>query len=85
MLLKASKNGSSMNVKELREYLTKFPDDMEVVIKRKSDYETLNPELHLTKEKAVQFHQTPWITRFHETMDDAKKAMARDYLLIDGN
>lgn len=74
-----------MNVKELREYLKNFPDDMEVIITRMSDYEVLKEDEHLSVEMGVQFGNTPWVTRFHYTMDDAKKAMARDYLLIHGN
>ena len=74
-----------MNVKELREYLTNLPDGMEVIITRMSDFEALKEDEHLSIEKAIQFENTPWITRFHYTMSDAKKAMARDYLLIHGN
>jgi hypothetical protein len=74
-----------MNVKELREYLAQFPDGMEVLIMRMSDYWVLDADEHMAVEKAVKFDGTEWVTRYHFTMDDAKKKMARDYLLIRGN
>lgn len=74
-----------MNVKELREYLTQFPDEMEVIITRYSDYELLAPDGCISVRKGLEVGGTAWITRWHPSMDALKQAMARDYLLIHGN
>jgi hypothetical protein len=74
-----------MNVKELREYLAQFPDEMEVIIRRYSDYDLLDSNDGISVEKGVRIGETPWITRWHPSMDEVRQAMARDYLLIHGN
>jgi hypothetical protein len=73
-----------MNVKELREYLAQFPDEMKVITTRYSDYELFVPDESISVEKGLEMGGTAWITRWHPSMDELKQAMARDYLLIRG-
>lgn len=71
-----------MNVKELRERLEQFPDDLEVLYRCCSDYERLNAEDLEITQAVDQGHY--WM-RAHHTMSDENKARMKDYLLFPGN
>lgn len=71
-----------MNVIELREYLTQFPDDMEILYRMCSDYERLDAE-DLKVVGAVD--QNGYWMQEHPTMSDENKAKMKSYLLFPGN
>lgn len=72
-----------MNVKELREKLAEYPDDMEILYRYCSDYERLDAD-ELQVVEAVCKPNGYWM-RSHETMSAENKANAKTYLLFPGN
>ncbi len=71
-----------MNVKEFRELLAKYPDEMPVLNMRCSDYDSVVPE-DISVVNAVP--QSYGYMRSHPTMSDENKSKAVDCLLIAGN
>ena len=72
-----------MNVKELRAMLKKYPDDMEILNERRSDYEVIE-EREWSIVRAVP-QSGGWVMRSHETMSDNNKSKAVEYLALEGN
>ena len=70
-----------LTVKELRESLNNYPDDMEVIVDMHSDYALLATDgLEITK--AVQ--QGWGIMCSHRTMSEENKSKEKDYLYLGG-
>lgn len=70
-----------MNVKELREFLAKFPDDMDVLYKFCSDYELLDAD-DIEVKGAVD--QGGYWMRANATMSDDNKSRMKKYLILPG-
>ncbi len=71
-----------MNVKELKELLEKYPDDMEIIYEIHSDYELLEAE-DIKIVPAVT--KGAWIMRSHRTMSAENKRNEKEYLGFPGN
>lgn len=71
-----------MNVKELKEMLSKYPDDMEVIHGMYSDYEKVE-ESDWSLEEAVD--QGVYVMRAHRTMSVPNIEKKRTYLALRGN
>jgi hypothetical protein len=71
-----------MNVKELREFLVAYKDDMEIVNVRYSDYEIIKKS-DFSIINGVD--NDGWIMRSHPTMSNDNKSKEKSYLCIDGN
>ena len=71
-----------MNVKELRALLEKYPDDMEVINERYSDYQIIIRD-DFSIIKGVD--KNGWIMRSHPTMSAENKAQEKEYLNLRGN
>ena len=72
-----------MNVGELKKMLEKYPDDMEVLNGRYSDYEIISED-EWSVVKGVD-QGNGWIMRSHPTMSAENKAREKDYLRLEGN
>ncbi len=71
-----------MNVGELKKMLDKYPDDMEVINQRYSDYDLVTEdEWHVVK--AVD--KRGYVMRPHPTMSHENELAQKDYLLLGGN
>ena len=70
-----------MNVGELKKMLENYPDDMEVLNGRCSDYEIIS-EREWSVVKGVD-RGDGWIMRSHPTMSAENKALEKDYLYLD--
>jgi len=71
-----------MNVKELKEMLDKYPDDMEVIHEMYSDYMDISVD-DWAVIKAVM--KNGYVMRNHPTMSDENKAKEKEYLRLIGN
>lgn len=71
-----------MNVGELKKMLEKYPDDMEILNSRFSDYDTVDVG-EWSVVKAVP--QGSYVMRSHPTMSSVNKAKEREYLHLSGN
>ena len=71
-----------MNVGQLKKMLEKYPDDMEVIHSRCSDYEIIE-EPDWSVVKAVS--QDWGVMRSHRTMSDKNKGAEKEYLHLVGN
>jgi hypothetical protein len=72
-----------MTVKELKIMLDKYPDDMEVLNSRCSDYDIIQEsEWHVIK--AVPTNNG-WVMRSHKTMKFEHKENEKEYLFLEGN
>ena len=71
-----------MNVGELKKMLEQYPDDMEILNDRCSDYDIVL-ESEWTVVKAVP--QCHYVMRSHPTMSDENKAKEKEYLHLRGN
>jgi hypothetical protein len=69
-----------MNVGELKAILNQYPDDMEVIVEKWSDYRILNKEGGVRVEHGVP--QAEWIMRSHSTMSRENREKAKDYLAL---
>lgn len=73
-----------MNVKQLKEALSKYPDDMEVIQCRYSDYSLLTED-DFFPVWAVEQESCGYIMRSHDTMSDENRAKEKEYLYFEGN
>lgn len=71
-----------MNVLELKEMLNKYPDDMEIITDRYSDYDLVEID-QWSIEKAVR--KDGYIMRAHSTMSAENKKTEKEYLHLIGN
>jgi hypothetical protein len=71
-----------MNVGELKKMLEQYPDDMEILNSRASDYDLVTED-EWTVVKAVM-KDSYWM-RSHPTMSAAYKAEEKEYLHLLGN
>lgn len=71
-----------MNVGELKKMLEKYPDDMEVLNGRYSDYEIISED-EWSVVKGVD--KDGWVMRSHPTMTEENKALEKEYLYLEGN
>lgn len=73
-----------MNVGELKKMLEKYPDDMEILNGRYSDYCKIGmSEWHVVK--GVDKPDVGYVMRSHETMSDENKKAEKEYLYLEGN
>ena len=72
-----------MTVSDLKKMLERYPDDMEIVNQRCSDYEIISED-EWTVIKAVDRGQG-WVMRSHPTMSEENKANEKEYLHLMGN
>lgn len=72
-----------MTVGELKEMLKEYPDEMEVITDRYSDYSIVKRE-EWSVVKGVQ-RKTDWIMRSHSTMSEENKLVEKSYLHLEGN
>ena len=72
----------SITVAELKALLDKFPDDMQVITSRYSDYDYI-----LEKDFSVvsAVPEEDWIMRSHPTMSQERKDKEKEYLHLVGN
>jgi len=71
-----------MTVKEVKKLLEQFPEDMEIVNERCSDYQIISEnEWCIVKGVA----KDGWIMRSHPTMSQKNKQKEKDYLSLAGN
>jgi len=73
-----------MNVGELKKMLEKYPDHMEILNERYSDYSTIK-EHEWSVVKGVPQDGAHWVMRSHSTMSEENKRKEKEYLLLDGN
>lgn len=71
-----------MNVGELKKMLEQYPNDMEIINGRYSDYEIIS-----TDEWSVVsgVEKDGWVMRSHPTMSEDNKQRERQYLYLTGN
>jgi hypothetical protein len=73
-----------MTVKELREFLLQFPDDMPVLTSRMSDYDVVEPDQFSVIEAVVK-PEVGYAMRSHPTMSRGEKAREQQCLYLWGN
>ena len=73
-----------MNVGDLKKMLEKYPDDMEILVDRMSDYDVVEED-QWSVVKAVKNGSGWWWMRSHETMSAENKAKEKEYLHLKGN
>lgn len=66
-----------MNVRELKGYLSQYPENMEVIHDKFSDYEPIDLEDCVPQSGG-------WIMRSHKSMTEENKRKERMYLVIGG-
>ena len=71
-----------MNVGELKSLLNNYPDDMQFITSRCSDYDAVKPE-QFTVVSAVD--KGDYLMRSHPTMSEENKQNAKQYLHLMGN
>lgn len=71
-----------MNVKDLKRMLEKYPDDMEILNGRYSDYEIISED-EWSVVKGVD--KDGWVMRSHPTMSEENKVNEKEYLYLEGN
>ena len=77
-----------MTVKELKDFLNKFPDNMEIIEKRCSDYNTMSLDSWETVwaiskvKRENQYGNKEWITKYHFSIPDEE---ATQYVFYSGN
>lgn len=70
-----------MKKKDLVELLSKYPDDIEIVVELHSDYVKLD-ETGVYEVDAVD--KGCWVMRSHNSMSEENKQQQKSYLLIGG-
>jgi len=71
-----------MNVKDLKRMLDKYPDDMEILNGRYSDYEIISED-EWSVVKGVD--KDGWVMRSHPTMSEENKVNEKEYLYLECN
>jgi len=71
-----------MNVGELKKMLEKFPDTMEVLNRRYSDYQIISEDEWYVVDGV---DQNGWVMRSHPTMSEENKRRVKEYLMLEGN
>lgn len=71
-----------MTVKELKQMLDKYPDDMEILNGRCSDYSLIKEDEWSVVEGVKK---DCWVMRAHRTMSDAEKLQVKKFLYLEGN
>jgi len=71
-----------MNVRELKAMLERYPEDMEIVVDRCSDYSAVE-ESEWSVVSAVKSNYG--YMRSHQTMNDKNKSKEKKYLHLSGN
>jgi hypothetical protein len=72
-----------MNVGDLKKMLEKYPDDMEILNGRFSDYEVVS-EHEWSVVNGVD-NGNGWVMRGHPTMSQENKQKEKSYLALAGN
>ena len=70
-----------MNVKGLKELLEKYPDELEILTTRMSDYIQMAPE-DIQVIKAVP--EEHWVMRSHPTMNEESRSKEQSFLYFEG-
>lgn len=74
-----------MTIKELIEELRRYPEDLQVLYRRYSDYMYMERD-DITIGPAVVLRPSDgWLTRVHPSMTPKELATKRDYLIFPGN
>ena len=71
-----------MTIRELREMLKQYPDDMELIVDRFSDYDLIK-ESDWSVVRAVPTNYG--FMRSHPSMSDENKSKEKEYLHLEGN
>ena len=71
-----------MNVGELKKMLEKYPDNMEIVNGRYSDYEIISEDEWSVVDGV---EKDGWVMRSHSTMNAENKKAEKAYLYLKGN
>jgi hypothetical protein len=71
-----------MNVAELKKMLEKYPDDMEIINSRYSDYEIISED-DWSIISGVE--KDGWVMSSHPTMSEENKRQEKQYLHLIGN
>ena len=71
-----------MNVRDLKKMLEQYPDDMEIVNGRCSDFQIIQ-EGEWSIVSGVD--KQGWVMRSHRTMSGENKAAEKSYLALEGN
>ena len=72
-----------MTVRELKKILEQYPDDMQVLTERYSDYVVIEPSEFSIIGGVPD--ASGWVMRSHPTMSDDHKRREKKYLLLEGN
>lgn len=72
-----------MNVGDLKKMLEQYPDEMEILNERCSDYQLISE----SEWKVVKGVLNPgcWVMRSHPTMSEDNKSKEKEYLFLEGN
>jgi hypothetical protein len=71
-----------MTVADLKKLLERYPDDMEILNGRYSDYALISEDEWSVVEAVPKGH---YVMRSHPTMSPENKAAAKKYLYLEGN
>lgn len=71
-----------MTVGELKKMLEKYPEDMQILNGRYSDYDLISED-EWSVVKAVP--RAEWVERYHKTMGEEDQKAAKEYLYLEGN
>lgn len=72
-----------MNVGQLKKMLEQYPDDMEILNVRYSDYEIISED-EWSVVQGVE-NKGGWVMRSHPTMSEENKRKEKPYLCLEGN
>ena len=73
-----------MNIGDLKKMVEKYPDDMEILNNRCSDYQLIS-ENEWSVIKGVPSQCGGWVMRSHPTMSEKNKKEEKEYLYLEGN
>ena len=73
-----------MTVGDLKKMLEKYPEDMEILNGRYSDYELIS-ENEWSVVRGVLNKDGGWVMRSHPTMSEENKNNEKEYLFLEGN
>lgn len=72
-----------MNIRELKEMIEEYPDDMEILNGRYSDYAIISAD-EWSLVKGVE-NKSGWVMKSHPTMSEENKNKEKMYLYLCGN